>query len=122
MATNQHLPESKHRALPVPAGTTSGDPVRVGEINGIAVTDRATAAHPAGGNAEGEATVWSDGSWHLPVTGAVDEVGQPIYFAEGALSSAEGGARFGVALATQSGDGTIPVEIIPTSPAPAAGV
>ena len=112
MALNEHLRHANHLSLPVPAGTKSGDPVRVGILNGVAQTNRATATDWAGGNVEGEATVWLDGSHHLPVTGAVEAVGDPIYLADGALSATGTGAPFGAALATQAGDGTIPVKII----------
>lgn len=112
MAKNEHLRHANHVSLPVPEGTVSGDPVRVGVLNGVAQTNRATADDWAGGNKDGEASVWLDGSHHLEVTGAVSEVGQAVYIADGALTSAEGGDLFGAALATQAGDGTIPVKIL----------
>ena len=56
MALNEHLRHANHLSLPVPAGTKSGDPVRVGILNGVAQTNRATATDWAGGNVEGEAT------------------------------------------------------------------
>lgn len=113
MARNEHLRDADHLSLPVPAGTVSGDPVRVGVLNGVAQTDRATDANWGGGNATGEASVWLSGSHHFDVVGAVDEVGQAVYIADGALTAtAEGGALFGAALATQAGDGNIPVKII----------
>lgn len=115
MATNEQFRYADHLSLPVPSGTVSGDPVRVGILNGVAQTHRGE-----GGNESTYATVWLNGSHTFTVVGAVDEVGQSIYFADGALSSAEGGALFGVALATQAGDGDLPVKIIPTSPAPAS--
>lgn len=112
MAKNEHLRHANHISLPVPAGTVSGDPVRVGILNGVAQTDRASTSNWGGGNAAGEASVWLDGSHHLEVAGAVENIGDPIYIADGALSSAEGGDLFGAALATQADDGTIPVKII----------
>lgn len=112
MAKNEHLRHANHVSLPVPAGTVSGDPVRVGVLNGVAQTDRATANDWGGGNTTGEASVWLDGSHHLPVTGAVENVGQAVYITDGALTATEGGDLFGAALATQTGDGTIPVKII----------
>lgn len=115
MAKNEHLRHANHISLPVPSGTTSGDPVRVGILNGVAQTNRASATDWAGGNAVGEATVWLDGSHHLEVTGAVEAIGQAIYIADGALTATEpeaDGAVFGAALATQAGAGTIPVKII----------
>lgn len=113
MARNEHLRHANHVSLPVPAGTVSGDPVRVGILNGVAQTDRASTSNWAGGNVAGEASVWLDGSHNLAVTGAVAEVGQAVYIADGALTAtAEGGDLFGAALTTQAGDGTIPVKII----------
>lgn len=113
MAKNEHLRHANHISLPVPSGTVSGDPVRVGILNGVAQTNRASSTDWAGGNAVGEATVWLDGSHHLDVVGAVADIGQAIYIADGALTAtAEGGALFGAALATQAGDGNIPVKII----------
>lgn len=112
MAKNEHLRHANHVSLPVPAGTLAGAPVRVGILNGVAQTNRATANDWAGGNTTGEATVWLDGSHHLEVTGAVEEIGQAIYIADGALTAEAGGDLFGAALSTQAGDGTIPVKIL----------
>lgn len=115
MAKNEHLRHANHISLPVPAATLAGAPVRVGILNGVAQTNRATANDWAGGNTIGEATVWLDGSHHLEVTGAVEAIGQAIYIADGELTATEpeaDGVVFGAALATQAGDGTIPVKII----------
>lgn len=115
MAKNEHLRHANHISLPVPAGTVSGDPVRVGILNGVAQTNRASATDWAGGNAVGEATVWLDGSHHLDVVGAVAAIGDAVYIlADGSLAAAtaEGASVFGAALATQAGDGNIPVKII----------
>lgn len=109
MARNEHLRNANHLALPVPSGTVSGDPVRVGILNGVAQTSRGE-----GGNAAGEATVWLDGSHHLEVAGAVASIGLPVYITSaGALTATStGNSLFGAALATQTGDGVIPVKII----------
>lgn len=112
MAKNEHLRHANHVSLPVPAGTVAGDPVRVGVLNGVAQTNRASDTDWAGGNAAGEATVWLDGSHHLEVTGAIESVGQAVYIADGALTATAGGDLFGAALATQAADGTIPVKIL----------
>lgn len=113
MAKNEHLRHANHVSLPVPSGTVAGDPVRVGILNGVAQTNRASSTDWAGGNAVGEASVWLDGSHHLDVVGEITAVGQAVYIADGALTAtAEGGALFGAALATQAGDGNIPVKII----------
>lgn len=110
MARNEHLRHANHISIPVPAGTVSGAPVRVGILNGVAET-----AINEGGNPTGHASVWLDGSHYLPVTGAVAKVGDPVYIGtDGKLAAAKGtgGVVFGAALATQAGDGTIPVKII----------
>ena len=113
MARNEHLRNANHVSLPVPAGTAPGSPVRVGVLNGVTQTSRATTSEWGGGNAAGEASVWLDGSHYLEVAGAITEVGQAVYIVDGALTAtAEGGDLFGAALATQAGDGTIPVKII----------
>lgn len=115
MAKNEHLRHANHISLPVPAGTTAGDPVRVGILNGVAQTNRASSTDWAGGNAIGEATVWLDGSHHLPVAGAIEAIGQAVYIVDGALTATApeaDGVVFGAALATKAGDGTIPVKII----------
>jgi len=72
MAKNMNLPEALHISLPVPDGTVSGDAVAVGAWRGIAQTDK---------DADGEATVWINGSATLDVTGAVATFGLPIYIA-----------------------------------------
>lgn len=113
MARNEHLRHANHLSLPVPAGTDPGTPVRVGVLNGVTQTSRATTSEWGGGNQAGEASVWLDGSHHLDVTGAIENIGDPVYITDGALTAtAEGGALFGAALATQAGDGNIPVKII----------
>lgn len=108
MAKNEIFRHGDHMSLPVPSGTKPGDPVKVGALNGVAQT-----AVNEGGNPEGHASVWLSGVHTFPVTGAVEAVGAPIYIADGALN-AEGTDVFGIALATQSADGDLPVKIIQT--------
>lgn len=80
------------RSLPVPAGTTSGDPVKVGDLVGVASTDRAdstTTPLPTGGvgHADGYAAVCVDGGYLLEVDGAIPGPGTPIYITDaGALT------------------------------------
>lgn len=71
MAINEVYRDADHIPLPVPTGTQSGDPVAVGSLVGVAVTDRVTG--------ESEATVWLKGAFSFDVDGAVTEVGQPLY-------------------------------------------
>lgn len=72
----------KTRSLPVPAGTKSGDPVKVGGFVGVALTDR-QAAMAAGvvntGNPVGNASVALDGTWSVPCADAVATVGTALY-------------------------------------------
>ena len=106
MAKNQHLRHALHIELPVPSGTKSGDPVKVGAFVGVTITDR---------DAAGNATVWRDGSWHLTVDGAVSGPGVPVYKAEGSTTlttTATGNTLFGYALAPKSAAAaTIPVAV-----------
>lgn len=82
-------------SLPVDPGTVAGTPVRIGNLNGVTITDRANASVPpvnsdgsfnsaynqGGGNPDGNATVWLSGGFDLPVTtAAAIAVGAPIYW------------------------------------------
>lgn len=115
MALNQRYPNALHIELPVPAGTKSGQPVQVGHISGVAQIDR---------QADGNATVWLDGSWDIEVTGAVANVGDPVYITEDRKLNASptGNTPWGIALATKTA-GAADLEVVPlgyTAPAPAA--
>ncbi|MGG5257467.1 hypothetical protein [Phycicoccus avicenniae] len=62
-------------SLPVVAQTKSGDPVRVGVVNGVAATDR-----DGGGNPSGCATVVTDArSYTYEVAGAIAGPFTPVY-------------------------------------------
>lgn len=105
MAKNQRMPQALHITIPVPAGTKAGGPVKVGLICGVAQTDR---------QADGTATVWLDGSHDLTVTGAIANVGDPVYITAGnALNAtATGNFLFGAALGTKSAAAG-PLEVAP---------
>lgn len=93
MGMNEIFRDADHLSLPVPDGTTAGDPVRVGDLNGVCQTDRANTAvapyladdtpNPAynagGGNPDGHATVWLKGRHDFEVDFAVAGVGVPVY-------------------------------------------
>lgn len=114
MATNEVFDRGFNLSLPVPAGTTSGSPVKVGSLMGVCLTDRATATTFGGGNAVGNASVTTVGVHRLSVTGAVANVGDPVYIdASNALSTtAAGNTLFGYALATKAaGAAVVPVKI-----------
>lgn len=73
-------------SLPVPAGTRSGGPVKVGGIVGVAETDRvetvgAVKYGEGSGNPDGYASVAPDGTYSLPVADAVAAAGTAIYIA-----------------------------------------
>lgn len=118
MAKNIIFNLGDHISLPVPAGTKSGDPVRVGGLNGVAVTDRAktdvvafnadgqpnATYNAGGGNPNGNASVWLTGAARLDVKGTGINPGDPIYFDAAAtpkLTKTNSGAlpEFGHAIA-----------------------
>lgn len=83
MAKNEVFRYGDHISLPVPTGTISGDPVKVGQLVGVAQVDRATVptgTNPGGGNAEGSSSIWRNGAHKLKVDGAVTAIGTPVYF------------------------------------------
>ncbi|GAA2183388.1 hypothetical protein GCM10009785_26780 [Brooklawnia cerclae] len=137
MATNITFKPGDHQSLPVPAGTKSGDPVRVGVLNGVAVTDvaktdvspfntdgtRNTAYNAGGGNPDGYASVWLVGAPTFNVTGTGITPGAAIYFNAAAAAGAPkltatdpGGVdalpRFGAALTTGVASGTAGVQSV----------
>lgn len=105
MATNARYSDAEKILIPVPAGVVSGQQVRVGNICGVAVTNR---------DANGNATVWLDGSWTLQVNGAVASIGLPVYIKpDGTLDVASAGnLLFGVALGTKAA-ALGPLEVAP---------
>lgn len=113
MATNQRYTHFDHISLEVPEGTVSGQAVIVGQIAGVAQTDR---------GADGRATVWLDGSYMLPVDGAVTE-GQALYLdTPGGDLTTSGTKFFGVAVlaTTGAGDAEVAPAGITAPAAPAA--
>lgn len=139
MAVNERFWDANRVSLPVGAGTLSGDPVRVGFLNAVAITDSAvslTAGANAGfniglvasvnryasGNAVGWASCKTTGAFIFTVTaaGAV-AVGDPIYaIANGdttikkvaLTTSASGNKLYGIATeAAASGTPKIAVKI-----------
>ena len=112
MAKNQVYANATHIPLPVVAGTKSGDPVLVGALVGVAITDREVG--------ETEVAVWRDGAWNLSVAGEVTEVGQEVYIAAAAqgtrttelTTTSTDAVLFGYALATKTAAaGVIPVAL-----------
>lgn len=118
MALNEIHPEGNHLSLPVPAGTKSGDPRRVGILNVVAEVDAATAegtpGYLSGQNAEGRASTSQVGTWLLPVTGALAE-GQAVYITSANVltATATGNFLFGAAVSAKgAGAGTAVVKIL----------
>ena len=84
-------------SLPVGAATKSGDPVRVGDLNGVAMTARAKVdvapTHAdynwGGGNPTGHASVWLEGIYEVDVAVTANvTVGQKIYMSATGLTQA----------------------------------
>lgn len=72
---NEYMSPSTSMSLPVVAGTKSGDPVRVGAVNGVAATGIGE-----GGNPTGNATVVTDArSYEYEVAGAIAGPFTPVY-------------------------------------------
>ena len=99
-------------SVPVPAGTRSGTPLRIGIMNAVAITDEASVTDPnfvyngiplntgGIGNLNGWTSAKFDGSYRLEVTGAVAAVGAPVYIkTDGTLTTVAAGAfLFGASL------------------------
>lgn len=112
MAKNQLYTHNDHIAITADKDYKSGQPVIIGQYAGVAQIDAK----------KGErVTIWLDGSWNLPVSGALT-VGQAVYLKGDTLTgTAAGGKLFGIANTEKgSGDGT--AEVAPYGKlAPTAG-
>lgn len=122
MATNETFRDADFLSLPVPSGTKSGAPLRLGAaatgLNVVATTDRAntsvpptnsdgtlnTAYNKGGGNPDGNASVVAKGAHVFTVDFAVANVLDPIYITSAnALSgTASGNQLYGHALTTKT--------------------
>lgn len=102
---NQRYNHNSYIALPVPAGTVSDDPVRVGAYAGVAQINR---------DEFGEATVWLVGSYDFQVTGSVD-VGAYIYLTDDKelTTDSEGTQVWGIANTAKSSETPGVVEVAP---------
>lgn len=100
--------EALKLSLPVPADTPSGAPVKVGSIIGVTATKEGE-----GGNPDGYASVWRHGAYDLEVTGAITNIGDPVYITSGnALNVTNTNTLFGYALETKgAAAGTIRVAL-----------
>lgn len=95
MATNEIYRYDVARSAPVDEGVKPGDPVRVGDMNGVAQTARANTSVPpvltngapnpafqhGGGNPNGHASVWFTGGHLLQVKASTKpKWGAKVYF------------------------------------------
>lgn len=103
MALNQRYSRFEHISLTADRDINSGDPVRIGQVAGVAQTSAK----------EGErVTVWLNGSYDIEVSGALTE-GQAVYLnTSNKLTATEGDNFFGVAVLPKS-SGTGIAEVAP---------
>lgn len=99
---NERLHDGVRVSLPVPAGTLSGAPVKVGSLIGVTATKEGE-----GGNVTGRASVWREGCYVLQVPDAVASEGLPIYItaANALTTTVTGNTLFGYSLADAEGAG-----------------
>lgn len=103
MALNQRYTRFEHIALTADRNITSGAPVRIGQVAGVAQTTA---------NSGEKVTVWLNGSYDLEVTGELAE-GQAVYLnASNGLTATPNDQFFGVAVTTK-GTGTGTAEVAP---------
>ena len=107
MATNRVFEHSWQRAVPVPSGVVSGDPVLIGEaLVGVALIDR---------DDDGEATVQFDGEFDLEVVAAgAMAVGDVVYIDDATsrtLSDTNTGVHFGYLMEVIAGASTVTVRV-----------
>ena len=89
MARNEVFKDADYLSLPVPVGTLSGNPVRVGGLNGVAQVDEPTAylaSNPGvynqapSSNKAGWASIALKGAFRIPVaTTTALAIGDPVY-------------------------------------------
>jgi len=104
-----YVQEGKTIRITVGSGITAGDPVLVGELPGVAVTDYDAA--------DGKAEVMTEGVFNLTVKGAGGAIvlGEIVYYDGGDINDdSTNGTKFGKAL-TAVGSGaspTVPVLLV----------
>lgn len=101
MALNEVYDRADSIPVTVPSGVVSGDPVVVGKIVGVAITDRGT---------DGKTVIKRNGAHSLTVTGAINE-GDIVYAVTSAglvtsLTATVGSNTiFGLSMTTQAATG-----------------
>lgn len=115
MATNLHMAEGRYLtgAATAPATPVSGDPVLLGDIPGIALTDEGD-----GGNATGEITIDTSGVYNLEVVGedgagsAAVAIGDIVYYDGGEINAdVTNGTRYGYALGAVASGATTEIAV-----------
>ena len=112
MATNLKKDDARYLsevAATAPATASSGDPVVVGQIPGVALTDEGE-----GGNASGNITVDTAGIYTLSVVGAADAIaaGDIVYYDGDELNDdSSNGTRFGYALGAVGSGATASIDV-----------
>lgn len=77
---NEHMRPAVELSLPVVASTKSGDPVRIGVVNGVAATNRSETGNIVGSNPVGNASVVTDArSYTYEVAGAIAGPFTPVF-------------------------------------------
>src|SRR3990167_276042 len=122
MAGNQIYDDAVSLSLPVPVGAVSGDPVVVGKMPGVLLTDRDAVTL--------EATVFMGGAFTLSVIGQNDAgnsavaIGDALFYDGTNIDKKESGEFFGWALGAVNAGATtaIPVKIASAGDARTAGV
>lgn len=105
MAKNQRYTHNIHISVTAPRDLTSGDPVIVGQYAGVAKFSAKSGER---------VTIWLDGSYTIPVAGAVTEGGMVYLKTDGTLSTtATGATAFGIANEARSATTTGPIEVAP---------
>lgn len=105
MAKNQRYTHNKHISVTAPRDVKSGDPVIVGQYAGVAKHDAKSGER---------VTIWLDGSYNIPVEGAVTAYGLVYATAAGKLvASATGNRAFGIANESKAAAAEAPVEVAP---------
>ena len=108
MAKN-FVQEGKNLTLPVGTGVKSGDPVAVGEIVGVALTNA---------DDNGYATVQTEGVFKLSVVGndgtndASISVGDALYYNAGTINKNTAGVLFGYALEAVGAGETKTIDVL----------
>jgi predicted RecA/RadA family phage recombinase len=120
MAKNEVYKNADYLSLPVPTGRLSGQPVRVGGLNGVLSTNEGSVDKPAGNyneapssNKAGFASVALVGAFRIPVsTTTTLAIGDPVYIitASNTLTpSSSGNVLFGHALSAKGATDGQPV-------------